>query len=101
MYSLYTIPHTQPYLAQLFEQYTSLTEKGLLTYSMKSTYTEGLVILKLVTCTLLLCRSVVHVRTYIRIYTCTVYTRMTSLVCMHQYDSICIIIQLKNFTMPC
>jgi exportin-5 len=36
-----------PHLVQLFEQYATLTKKELLTYSMKSSFTEGFVILNL------------------------------------------------------
>ena len=38
----------QPYLGQLFEQFDSLIKQDLLTYSMKSSFIEGFIILKLV-----------------------------------------------------
>lgn len=88
----------QPYLGQLFEQFDSLIKQDLLTYSMKSSFIEGFIILKLVEMNvmsiyhvLIVC-TCMYVDTYVCddslycvdtcIYMCNVYIYVHVLCCL-------------------
>lgn len=62
------MPTMQPYLGQLFEQFDSLIKQDLLTYSMKSSFIEGFIILKLVEMNVMSIYHVLIVCTYVRRY---------------------------------